>query len=285
MGETFGGRLAAHFAAGRRLCVGIDPHASTLASWGLDDSATSAETMGREVVAAAAGHVACIKPQIAFFERFGAAGYHALERVFSDAREAGLTIIADVKRGDIGSTFAAYASAWLAPGSPLEADAMTVHAYHGIGSLAGAAELISQQGKGMFVLAATSNPEARPVQVARTEGGATLAQSMLTGARELSAEYDATADSVGSVGVVLGATVDLSDFDIDRSAQAHGPTVAVLAPGFGFQGAQVGQVRELFGSLADGVLVSESRSIVNGGAGELNDRIASSNALIMEAYA
>lgn len=74
--------------------------------------------MGREVVAAAAGVAACVKPQISFFERFGSAGFVALERVLADARETGLIVVADVKRGDIGSTFAAYAEAWLAPGSP-----------------------------------------------------------------------------------------------------------------------------------------------------------------------
>ena len=282
MTDTFGGRLAAQFAAGRRLCVGIDPHASTLAAWQLDDTAANAERLGREVVAAAAGEVACIKPQIAFFERFGSAGYVALERVFADAREAGLIVIADVKRGDIGSTFAAYADAWLKPGSPLEADAMTVHAYQGLGTLAGASEYTSEHGKGLFVLSATSNPEAKAVQLAHVETGETLAQYVLSGARDMNA---AKGGEVGSVGVVLGATVNLDDFAIDRTATHDGPVVPVLAPGFGFQGASVGDVRELFGSLAAGVLVSESRSIVNGGAAQLGSNIALSNERIMEAYA
>ena len=155
---SFGARLAAEFAAGRHLCAGIDPHAPLLADWGLGDDAAGAERMGRDLVAAATGVVACVKPQIAFFERFGSAGLAALERVLSDARSAGLLVVADVKRGDIGSSFAAYADAWLAPGSPLEADAMTVAAYQGFGTLDGAFGHVRDHGKGLFVLAATNMP-------------------------------------------------------------------------------------------------------------------------------
>lgn len=282
MTQTFGARLAAEFAAGRRLCVGIDPHAATLDLWGLNDSAASAETMGRQVVEAAAGLVACVKPQIAFFERFGAAGYTALERIFADARAAGILVIADVKRGDIGSTFAAYAEAWLAPGSPTEADAMTAHAYHGLGSLAGARPFIESHGKGMFVLAATSNAEARVVQQATVAGGETLAQHMIAEVAELNREQGG---SVGSTGVVLGATVHLPDFGVDTREPTAGPVLPVLAPGFGFQGARVDDVHDLFGALARGVLVSESRSIVNGGAEELAARITASTEQIAQAYA
>lgn len=282
MTHTFGTRLAAQFAAGRRLCVGVDPHATTLATWGLEDTAAGAETMGRALIEAAHGVVACVKPQIAFFERFGAAGYQSLERVLADARAADILVIADVKRGDIGSTFAAYAEAWLKPGSTLEADAMTVHAYQGIGSLAGAHEYVHEHGKGLFVLAATSNPEARTVQQASVSGGGTLAQHMIAGAH---AENAKLGGEVGSTGVVLGATVNLDDFGIDRSSPHHGPVLPVLAPGFGFQGAQVQDVRRLFGTLADGVLVSESRSILNGGREELHSRITASNETIAEVYA
>lgn len=278
---TFGARLAAEFAAGRRLCAGIDPHSATLGIWGLEDSAAGAETLGRSLIEAAQGVVACVKPQIAFYERFGAAGYTALERVIADARQAGILVIADVKRGDIGSTFAAYADAWLAPGSPLESDAMTVHAYQGIGTLAGAQEYIDAHGKGLFVLSATSNPEARDVQQARIDSGSTLAQHIVEGCHARNSELGG---QVGSLGVVLGATVNLDEFSIDRTTPRSGPILPVLAPGFGFQGADVHDVRELFGTLAEGVLVSESRSILNGGREELYSRIAASTEKIAEAY-
>ena len=297
LGEaTFAGRLTAELAAKRHLCAGIDPHAGLLAEWGLNDDAAGAERMGRVVVAAAAGVAACVKPQIAFFERFGSAGYVALERVLADARAAGLLIVADVKRGDIGTSFAAYADAWLTPGSPLESDAMTVAAYQGFGSLAGALGHVRDHGKGLFVLAATSNPEAREVQLARRADGRTVAQAMVEDAQAFNAsllgdpalQADASLEAqprgvhgVGPVGVVLGATLNLADFDISTSAPAAADQstqrlqLPVLAPGFGAQGGKLEDARDIFGDLVGGVLANESRSILSGGEQGIVDRIRS----------
>lgn len=289
---TFGGRLAAQFAAGRHLCAGIDPHTSLLSEWGVSDSAAGAERMGRDVVAAAAGLAACVKPQIALFERFGAAGFSALERVFDDARDAGLLVVADVKRGDIGSTFAAYADAWLTPGSPLEADAMTVVAYQGFGSLAGGVTHVEQHGKGMFVLAATSNPEAREVQQAVRGDGRSVASAMVTDVEEWNAAHQATraaaglpADTVGSIGVVLGATLDLADFGIETGDRPSGPALPVLAPGFGHQGARIEDAHSIFGGIGRALLANESRSILRGGPDGLKLRIEERANLIRAALA
>lgn len=278
---SFGARLAAEFAASRHLCAGIDPHAPLLAEWGLDDSAAGAERMGRDVVAAAAGVAACVKPQISFYERFGSAGFAALERVFADARDAGLLIVADVKRGDIGSTFAAYAEAWLAPGSPLEADAMTVAPYMGFETLSGAFPYVRSHGKGLFVLAATSNPEAREVQTAVRGDGQTLAASMVASANAFNAAEN-RADSVGSVGVVLGATLKLADFGID-TAERVSPALPVLAPGFGHQGARIEDAAEIFGGIGHAVLANESRSILSGGGEGLAARVRDRAERITEA--
>lgn len=268
---SFGARLAAEFAAGRHLCAGIDPHRPLLADWGLDDSAAGAERLGREVVAAAADVAACVKPQISFFERFGSAGFVALERVLTDARDAGLLVVGDVKRGDIGSTFDAYAEAWLSPGSPLEVDAMTVAPYMGFGTLAGAFPYLREHGKGLFVLAATSNPEAREVQTAVDGTGETLAASIVRQANEWNAREHAD-DSVGSIGVVLGATLNLADFGIDTSQRAV-PALPVLAPGFGHQGAKIEDAARVFGGIGHALLANESRSILAGGASGLAARV------------
>lgn len=266
-------KLAAGFQEGKRLSVGIDPHDQLLQGWGLQITAAGAEKFGREIVAHSADAALCVKPQIAFFERFGSAGYRALEAIFADAREAGIPIIADVKRGDIGSTFDAYANAWLQPGSPLEADAMTVHAYQGFGTLSGALNIAATHEKGMFVLSATSNPEAAEVQKARTAGGETLAQSMIRNAQEWNSANQAE-KTVGSVGVVLGATLNLSDFGIDIQDQKRGPITPILAPGFGHQGASLDEAAAKFGALSAGLIVHESRSILKGGPQELAKRIA-----------
>lgn len=279
--SSFGARLAAEFAAGRHLCVGVDPHAGLLAEWGLEDSAAGAERMGRDVVAAAAGVAASLKPQISFFERFGSAGFVALERVLADARAAGLIVVGDVKRGDIGSTFAAYAEAWLAPGSPLEVDAMTVAPYMGFETLSGAFPFVREHGKGLFVLAATSNPEAREVQTAVRGDGQTLAASMVASANAWNAREHA-GETVGSVGVVLGATLELGGFGIDTSVRAE-PALPVLAPGFGHQGARIEDAAEIFGGIGHAVLANESRSILTGGGEGLTDRVRERARLITEA--
>ncbi len=266
----FSDRLAGHLAAKRHLCAGIDPSAAVLADWGLPDTAASAERLGRSVVAAAAGVAACVKPQVAFFERFGSAGFVALERVLADARDAGVLTIADAKRGDIGTSLAGYADAWLTPGSPLEADALTVVAYQGFGSLAGALAHVRDHGKGLFVLAATSNPEARAVQTARRDDGRTVAQAMVDDARAHGHPDDR---EVNSVGVVLGATLTLSEFNIDSAAAPAKPALPVLAPGFGAQGARIEDAKQIFGGLAWAMLANESRSILAGGADGLAERL------------
>ena len=281
MTSSFGSRLAAEFAAGRHLCAGIDPHASLLVEWGLSDDAAGAERFGRAVVAAAAGVAAVVKPQVSFFERFGSAGFAALERVLADAREAGLLVIADAKRGDIGSTFDAYAEAWLAPGSPLEVDAMTAAPYMGLGTLSGAFPFVREHGKGLFLLAATSNPEARAVQTAVGADGRTIAATMVESAADWNAREHAD-DAVGSMGLVLGATLDLADFGIDTAAK-RAQALPVLAPGFGHQGARIEDVSRLFGELGRAVLASESRSILAGGPSGLAARIEARAAILTEA--
>lgn len=266
---SFGERLTETFATTGRLCVGIDPHAELLAEWGLPDSAAGVRDFGLRVVEAAAGRAGIVKPQVAFYERHGSAGYAALEDVLAAARAAGLLVIADVKRGDVGSTVEAYGEAWLTPGSPLEADAMTVTAYLGGGSLDGVVEFADEHGKGLFLLAATSNPDAFDTQSARRADNRTIARSMVDEAIAWN-EGTVGIETFGSFGVVIGATISLSSFGIPLSDLALMP---ILAPGFGHQGARIAQLPELFGPAAQNVLVSASRSILSAGPAGLTSAI------------
>jgi orotidine-5'-phosphate decarboxylase len=260
MSRSFGARLQSIFADSGPLCVGIDPHGALLASWGLPDSATGVRDFGLLVVDAARGHVGIVKPQVSFFERHGSAGYAALEEVLAAARAAGLLVIADVKRGDVGTSVEAAADAWLTPGSPLEVDAMTAVAYQGLGSLDGVLERAQRHDKGVFVLAATSNPEAFETQTAIRADGLTVAAAVTAGvaARNLGASEA----SIGPIGVVVGATVALPHFGLSAASLTGMP---ILAPGFGHQGAQIAQLPELFGSAAQNVVVSVSRNILSAG--------------------
>jgi orotidine-5'-phosphate decarboxylase len=248
--QTFGARLAEAVAAHGPLCAGIDPHRELLADWGLADDPAGLERFARTAVAALAGEVAILKPQSAFFERHGSAGVAVLEQVLADAREAGVLVLLDVKRGDIGSTMCGYADAYLADGGPLAADAVTLSPYLGFGSLAPALDTAAATGRGVFVLARTSNPDGAAVQLADS-AGRTVAQSIVDAA----AAANTGATPLGSVGVVVGATHD------------HGLALselngAVLAPGLGAQGATPAEVAARFAGLAGVVLPSVSRALL-----------------------
>ncbi len=263
--ESFGLRLSRVVASTGRLCVGIDPHSALLRDWGLSDSAAGVREFGLRVVEAAVGRAGIVKPQVSFFERHGSAGYAALEDVLTAARATGLLVIADVKRGDVGSSVDAAADAWLAPGSPLEVDAMTAVAYQGLGSLAGVLDRADAFSKGVFVLAATSNPEAFDTQTAIRSDGLTVASAVVRGVAERNAAHPSGSlgsGALGSIGVVIGATISLADFGLAPGSFAGMP---ILAPGFGHQGARIAQLPELFGSAAQNVLVSASRSILSTG--------------------
>src|SRR5487761_2302260 len=166
--ESFGARLQERVRALGPLCVGIDPSPRLLVEWERPDSVDGLEFFALSVLEAVIGCAAAIKPQISFFERFGADGYHVLERVMAEARDADVLIVADAKRGDISSTNDGYAEAWLSDRSPLRADALTVTPYVGVAALGPFFELAKATGRGVFVLAATSNDEGRILQTART---------------------------------------------------------------------------------------------------------------------
>lgn len=269
MTERFGERARAALEAHGPLCVGIDPHAALLAAWGLTADAAGVREFGLRTVEAAAGRVGVVKPQVSFFERYGAAGFAALEDVLAAARVAGLLVIADAKRGDIGSTMADYAQAWLPAGAPLEADALTVNPYLGVGALEGAFALAEEHGKGLFVLAATSNPEATVLQRATTAGGETVSAAVVA---EVSRRNAAAtpAGEWGSFGFVIGATVDAAEAGLAPFA----PVAPILAPGFGAQGATPADLARRFGPQAASVIASESRSLLSAGPAALAETIA-----------
>ncbi|MCX2184030.1 orotidine-5'-phosphate decarboxylase [Streptomyces sp. SKN60] len=252
---SFGNRLRSAMDERGPLCVGIDPHASLLDSWGLADDIAGLERFTYTVVEALAGTVAVFKPQAAFFERFGSRGVAVLERATADLRAAGGLVVMDAKRGDIGSTMGAYAEAFLRKDSPLFSDALTVSPYLGYGSLKPAVDLARESGAGLFVLALTSNPEGAEVQRAVREDGRTIGATMLAHL----AEENAGETPMGSFGAVVGATLgDLSSFDLD----INGP---LLAPGIGAQGATPADLPRVFGAAVRNVVPNVSRGVLKAG--------------------
>ena len=256
---TFGQRFTDALADRGPLCAGIDPHAGLLAEWGLPDDVSGLERFALTAVEGLAPYVAVVKPQSAFYERFGSRGVAVLERVIAESRAAGALVLLDVKRGDIGSTTQAYADAYLDPSSPLAADAITASPYLGFGSLEPMVDTARKYDAGLFVLALTSNKEGPEVQHARTEDGALVAGRMLDHLRALNAGEE----PLGSFGAVVGATIgDVSDFGAELDFDVNGP---ILAPGFGAQGGTVADLRRIFGSAVSAVTPSSSRELLRRG--------------------
>lgn len=262
MGElikSYGERLEALIAERGPLCVGVDPHPSVLSSWGLPADARGLERCARGMVDALGAIVPAFKPQSAFFEAYGAAGIAVLERTLADIKAAGAISLLDVKRGDIGSTMDGYVAAYLGDGSPLAADAITLSPYLGFGTLDGAIELADRSGRGVYVLALTSNPEGAQVQHARGADGRTVGQLIVDEAAARNARYLQPGASLGPVGIVVGATIGETGTDF---AKLNG---SILSPGIGAQGGTAADIATVFATAARFVLPSSSREVMSAG--------------------
>ncbi len=281
---AFGERVAGAVAERGPICAGIDPSPGLLADWGLADDADGLREFGDRCLDAFDGVVAAVKPQVAFFERHGAAGLGALETLLAEARRRGLVAIADAKRGDIPTTSAAYADAWLDDRSPLVADAVTAVPYLGLGALEPILARAEATGRGVVVVVRGSNPEGRVLQEARTVSGRSVEESLLEEIADRNAASTAGSppggpggageagepgraggaggDALGAVGAVVGATLEPCSFNLGRLGGV------VLAPGVGAQGAGPEDLATRFAGCRPGqVLANVSRSILGAGPG------------------
>jgi orotidine-5'-phosphate decarboxylase len=249
----FGARLAEAKLRRGPLCLGIDPHPDLLRAWDLPNSVDGLAAFCDICIEAYSGF-AVVKPQVAFFEAHGAAGFTVLERTIAALRSAGVLVLADAKRGDIGSTMSAYATAW-AGDSPLAADAVTASPYLGFGSLRPLLEAAAAHDRGVFVLAATSNPEGATVQRADFDGR-TVAQLIVDQAAVVN--RSATGSEPGYVGVVVGATV----FEAPDVSGLGGP---VLVPGVGVQGGRPEALGGLGGAAPGQLLPAVARVVLQAG--------------------
>jgi orotidine-5'-phosphate decarboxylase len=272
---SFGDRVAEAVGRLGPLCAGIDPSAALLESWGLPDDVVGLGAFCRICVEAFAGVVPVIKPQVAFFERHGSAGMAELERLLIGAREAGLLVLADAKRGDIDTTAAAYADAWLREGSTLAADAVTVHPYLGLAALAPLIAMAGRTGRGVIVVTRSSNPEGRLIQEAVTRSGDSVEESLLA---EIARWNESAELPTGTVGAVVGATLARSIFPLSQLGGV------ILAPGLGAQGAGPEEIADRFAGCTPGsVIASTSRALLATGpkpadlrraAGDLSGELA-----------
>jgi orotidine-5'-phosphate decarboxylase len=272
----FGARLAAAKLSRGPLCLGIDPHPELLRAWDLPTTAGGLAAFCDICIEAYSGF-AVVKPQVAFFEAYGAAGFAVLERTITALRSAGVLVLADAKRGDIGSTMAAYAAAW-AGDSPLAADAVTASPYLGFGSLRPLLEAAAAHDRGVFVVAASSNPEGATVQRAAFDGR-TVAQLIVDQASLVNREANrsATGTEPGYVGVVVGATA----FELPNLSDLGGP---VLVPGVGVQGGRPEALAGLGGAAAGQLLPAVAREVLRAGPSVSDLRAAGERMLDAVAY-
>jgi orotidine-5'-phosphate decarboxylase len=262
--STFTARLQEAIAQHSPLCVGIDPSASLLESCGLPDTAEGAFEFGKRVLEAAQYELSIVKPQVAFFERFGSSGIRALEELTKLSRSRGVMVLSDAKRGDIDTTAEAYAEAYFSPSSPLRTDALTTHAYLGFQALEKFLAIALRNDGGVFVVVRSSNPEGRELQQARLQSGESVAANL---SRLITERNARVGSGPGPIGAVVGATCEDAAETVERL-----PLSFILAPGVGAQGATIQDVLRRMPAARGRVLPNVSRAILANGSTESDIR-------------
>jgi orotidine-5'-phosphate decarboxylase len=271
--RPFADRAAEAISKYGPLVIGLDPLGAILSEWGVGDSVDGLDRFVDIVVEASVGAVGVVKPQAAFYERHGWRGIRSLARLVESCRSAGLLVLLDAKRGDVGSTNEAYAEAYFGPDAGIPVDAMTITPYLGFGAMRPILERAVACDAGVFVVTRSTNTEGRSLQESTDPNGLTVEQQVLAEITHMNSRV--APGGIGPIGAVFGPT--------------HGPPVGLslsdvnglfLAPGLGAQGATPEAVAECFADCPDRVLASASRSLL--AAGPDPSRIKASAELLGE---
>ena len=270
--KSFSSRLTAAIATSQTpACIGLDPRLASLPpalaparNAAPQEVAATFTRFCRDVIDVVAPLVPIVKPQLACFEALGLPGMTALADTIAYAREKNLLVLADGKRGDIGSTAEAYADGWLA--GPWAADALTVNPYLGLDSVEPFVKVAAERQAGIFILVKTSNPGSKDFQDLSSDGR-TIYEHVAAGVEQLAART-AAGEAYGAVGAVVGATWP-RQLDAMREAMPH---TWILVPGFGKQGGRAADVRGAFHADGLGALVVSARDVIFAHARpEMND--------------
>jgi orotidine-5'-phosphate decarboxylase len=257
MADTFASRFETARSVYGPLAWGLDPSGEILGAWGVGDTPEGLDRFADLALSAATGTVGLVKIQAAFYERHGWRGFRTLQRLITDSRSAGLLVIVDAKRGDVGTTNDAYAEAFLGKDAPLRADALTVHPYLGLGAMGAFVTRAHESGSCLLVVTRSSNPEGRAVQSARSESGRSVEADVLSDIGALNAQL--APGEVGPIGAVVGPT------HMEPALDLLSVGGLFLAPGVGAQGATSADVARVFATCSDRVIPSASRSLLWGG--------------------
>ncbi|MGO9558818.1 MAG: orotidine-5'-phosphate decarboxylase [Acidimicrobiales bacterium] len=257
MADTFASRFAAVRSVHGPLAWGLDPSGEILEAWGVGDTPDGLDRFADIALEAAAGTVGLVKLQAAFYERQGWQGFRTLQRLITEARSAGLLVIVDAKRGDVGTTNDAYAEAFLGTDAPLGCDALTVHPYLGLAAMGAFVSRAHESGSCLLVVTRSSNPEGRAIQSALDGSGQSVETALLREIGELNAKL--APGEIGPIGAVVGPTHMVPSLDLVEAQALY------LAPGVGAQGATAADVAHVFASCPDRVMPSASRSLLADG--------------------
>jgi len=257
MADSFASRFAVVRAKFGPLAWGFDPSGGMLEAWGVGDTPDGLDRFADIALGAAVGTVGLVKMQSAFYERQGWRGFRTLQRSIAEARSAGLLVIVDAKRGDVGTTNDAYAEAFLGDDAPLGADALTVHPYLGLAAMDSFVARAHQAGSCLLVVTRSSNPEGRAVQSATDRSGLSVEAALLGDIGTLNSRL--APGGIGPVGAVVGPTHMQPVLDFPSMQGLF------LAPGIGAQGATSADVAEVFAACPDRVIPSASRALLGDG--------------------
>jgi orotidine-5'-phosphate decarboxylase len=246
------------------LVVGLDPNLDFfpdfLTRGALSGSLSKVEEaiyqFNKIVIEAVKDNVAAVKPQLAFYERYGSHGIRALEKTIQYAGNRGLVVINDAKRGDIGSTSEAYANAFLGK-SPLAGDMVTVNPLLGSDAYKPFIEKARENGKGLFLLLKTSNPSSREIQDLKLQDGRPLYMTIADHILDISAGTLGQSN-YSFIGAVVGATFPAEALRLRKML----PHTIFLVPGFGVQGGKAEDMGNFFDANGNGALISSTRGII-----------------------
>jgi orotidine-5'-phosphate decarboxylase len=232
----------------------FDPSGAILDAWRLGDTPAGLDRFAEIALETANGRVGLLKLQAAFYERHGWRGLRTLQRLIGDAQSAGLLVILDAKRGDVGTTNDAYAEAYLGADAPFGADALTVHPYLGLDAMGTFVSRANEAGSCLLIVTHSSNPEGRTVQSATTLSGRSVEEDVLVDIGNLNARL--APGEIGPIGAVFGP------IGADRALDLVSANGIFLSPGIGMQGATPADVAQVFASCPNRVIPSASRSLL-----------------------
>lgn len=261
--SDFGVRLKAAMDAYGPLCMCVDPHRSLLTDWGYNIDAEGAELFCMRMLQATNGRVAAVKFQTSLFERFGSAGFEALERVLYVARQTGVITIVDCLHGGHATIVRAIVDAYCKPTSPMLADAITLLPYYGVHSLDELINVALDNGRGVFITSLASNQESVDMQTAIRQTGKYQGKSVSYGIAHDAQEFNQENTKLGSVGLILGSSIsELREMSSSAITQFTGP---ILSSGFRGDDDQLQELQEVFRNTHGNVLLSVCKGIAKYG--------------------